>query len=103
MPFTAALFRLPVVVIVAALSLSGPAVAQDGENYIISSEDGYGIVECMHSGSACGHVIADSWCESHGHAHALAFGVGGDVTGSIDGGNSLVKVADGDVVIRCGS
>ena len=45
--------------------------------------DGYGIGDCMRSGSACGHVIADSWCEAHGHLKSVAFGSADDVTGSV--------------------
>ena len=79
-----------------------PSLAQEGENYTISGNDGYGIVECMHTGSDCGRLIADSWCEAHGHAHALAYGAGQDLTGAISNAAPVVKIAAGDVVIRCG-
>ena len=65
-------------------------------------EDGYGISECLRSGDLCGRVIADSWCEAHGHARALAFGSAADLTGAIPGAEPVVKASDGDVVIRCG-
>ncbi len=94
--------RLPVALCWVALTTSAPAMAQEGADYTIRGDDGYGIADCMHSGVACGRVIADSWCESHGHAHALTYGMGGDVTGSINGGDPVVKVAAGDVIIRCG-
>ena len=74
------------------------------ENYVIPSSDGYGIGECMHPGLDCGRVIADSWCESHGHAHVQAFGTVEDVTGSIQASMKPepVKADPGDIVIRCG-
>ena len=92
---------LPAALCLIALAASA-AHAEDGADYTISGEDGYGIMDCMHSGNACGRVIADSWCESHGHAHALAYGMGSDVTGSVGGSPPVVNVAASDVVIRCG-
>lgn len=59
------------------------AAADDGADYTIAPEDGYGISDCMHDGQDCGRVIADSWCESHGHTRALAFGLKSDFTGSV--------------------
>ena len=87
----------------AALVLSSlPALA--AENYVIPASAGYGIGECMHSGMDCGRVIADSWCEAHGHAHVLAYGTVEDVTGSIQASVTAepIKAAEGDIVIRCG-
>ena len=87
------------------LLASGALVpAHAAENYVIPASDGYGIGECMHTGVDCGRVIADSWCESHGHAHVLAFGTVEDVTGSIQASTKPepVKAAPGDIVIRCG-
>jgi len=75
------------------------------ESYVVPATDGYGISDCMHSGSACGRVIADSWRESHGHAHALAFGTVEDVTGAIQASTKAEPVTTasaGDIVIRCG-
>ena len=93
------------VAIAAGLALAAAATpAAAGENYVIPSSDGYGISDCMHSGVDCGRVIADSWCESHGHAHVLAYGTVDDVTGSIQASTKPepVKAAPGDIVIRCG-
>ena len=89
--------------IVLAAGLFSSSRAQEAENYTISGNDGYGIAECMKTGSECGRVIADSWCESHGHAHALGYEMGEDVTGALPASTvPVVKVAAGDVVIRCG-
>ncbi len=91
---------------IAGLALAGAATlpAQAAENYVIPSSDGYGIGECMHAGSDCGRVIADGWCESHGHAHVIAFGSVEDVTGSIQASTAPapLKADPNDVVIRCG-
>ena len=102
MAFTAPRF----IAAAASFALAALAVlpARAAENYVIPASDGYGIGECMHAGVDCGRVIADSWCESHGHAHVLAFGTVEDVTGSIQASNKPepVKAAPGDIVIRCG-
>ena len=78
--------------------------ARAAENYVIPSSDGYGIGECMHAGMDCGRVVADSWCESHGHAHVLAYGTVEDVTGAIQASNKAEALHGdpGDIVIRCG-
>ena len=78
--------------------------ARAAENYVIPSSDGYGIGDCMHAGMDCGRVIADSWCESHGHAHVLAYGTVDDVTGAIQASTTPEVLAGdpGDIVIRCG-
>lgn len=76
--------------------------AEIGETYTIAGEDGYGIMDCMHTGSECGRLIADSWCEAHGHAHVLAYGQGGDVTGSVKDTAAAATTGESDVIIRCG-
>ena len=83
---------------------AGVLPSRAAENYVIPDSDGYGIGECMHAGSDCGRVMADSWCEAHGHAHVLAFGTVEDVTGSIQASTKpeALKASAGDVVIRCG-
>lgn len=78
------------------------------ESYTIPANDGYGIGECMQSGNDCGRVMADSWCEAHGHAHVLAYGTNEDVTGAIKASASATPAdasapgTAGDIVIRCG-
>ncbi len=62
------------------------AQADHGSNaaYVISDQDGYGLLECLTHKSDCGKIVADSWCEAHGHGAAKAFGRADDVTASID-------------------
>lgn len=108
MPTTDSRFRtLPSVLLaLAGFALAGSLTtavrAQEPANYTIADNDGYGLGECMHSGNACGRVMADSWCQAHGHSHALSFGSGDDVTGSVAVSEASTKPNPGDVVIRCG-
>jgi hypothetical protein len=51
-------------------------------SYIISDHDGYGVLECLTQNQDCGKIVADAWCESHGHGAALAFGRAEDITGA---------------------
>lgn len=50
--------------------------------YVISEYEGYGIVDCLTQKRECGRLVADSWCEAHGHGPALAFGRADDITSS---------------------
>ncbi len=78
------------------------AQAAESASYTIPASDGYGIVECLRAGSDCGRGLANSWCEAHGHAHAIAYGSTEDVTGTITASDKVFQVAAGDIVIRCG-
>lgn len=102
MAFTA--YSLRVLAAGALLTSSVCLPARAAESYVIPSSDGYGIGDCMHAGMDCGRVIADSWCESHGHAHVLAFGTLEDVTGAIQASTKpdVPKGDPSDIVIRCG-
>ena len=37
---------------------------------IISSDDGYGVKDCIRGGDDCAKIVADAWCEAHGHGAA---------------------------------
>jgi hypothetical protein len=85
----------------AALVGMGPtsaARADGAHEYIVAADDGYGLEDCLAAGSECGHVVADAWCEAHGHGHALAYGP----RGSLDGAATRVSATDDPYVIRCG-
>jgi hypothetical protein len=60
--------------------------AAEGNTFIIAATDGYGVEVCLAEGGECGHVVADAWCEAHGHGAAISFGLAEDVTGAIAGG-----------------
>ena len=86
--------------LVAALLGAGAlnsARADASHDYEVAANDGYGLEECL-AGSECGRVVADSWCEAHGHGHALAFGL----RSVVESGATRVSTADEPYVIRCG-
>ena len=90
------------------LSTAFALPSRAAESYTIPANEGYGIGECMQSGNDCGRVMADSWCEAHGHAHVLAYGINEDVTGAIKASDTPAPTPAsasgmvGDIVIRCG-
>jgi hypothetical protein len=86
------------------ISTAQSARAADDLDFVVPQQDGYGISECMKPGMTCGQVIADAWCEAHGHGHALTFGMSDDVTGSttIRVAAATPTVPPGSVVIHCG-
>jgi len=81
-------------VIAAALAGGfGSARAADVNEYEIAANDGYGLQECLESGNECGHVVADAWCEAHGHGHALSYGLRGA---------TRIAATDETYVVKCG-
>ncbi len=81
-------------IIAAALAGGYGSAHADGVNeYEIAANDGYGLQECLESGSECGHVVADAWCEAHGHGHALSYGVRNATP---------VAATDETYVVKCG-
>lgn len=79
-------------------SVTGPARAQASHDYEIAANDGYGLEDCLAGGAECGRVVADAWCEAHGHGHALAYGLSSAMTGLA----THVSTADEAYVIKCG-
>jgi len=79
------------------------AQAQEGAGhaFIISAAAGYGVEDCLGEGGDCGRVVADAWCEAHGHGAAISFGRAEDVTGSIIVAQAGAK-AETPYVITCG-
>lgn len=69
--------------------------------YIISERDGYGVVECVTQKRDCGKIVADSWCEAHGHGPALAFGRADDITASIGPQRPAAPQGSGAAIITC--
>jgi hypothetical protein len=41
----------------------------------------------------CGKIVADSWCEAHGHGPAVGFGAADDVTGAISASSTASRAA----------
>ena len=69
--------------------------------YAIPADEGYGLTECLNQGGECARVVADAWCESHGHAHALALGKAEDAAAVIPAAQAD-PAPDGAYVVTCG-
>ena len=80
-----------------------PATAGSAESslFIIAASDGYGVEDCLGGQGECGQVVADAWCEAHGHGAAVSFGKTDDVTGAI-ADHSASKLPAGAYFITCG-
>jgi hypothetical protein len=81
-----------------AASFAGAARADDSHEYEVAANDGYGLEDCLAAGSQCGQVVADAWCEAHGHGHALAYGL----RNVVEGRPTQVAATDESYVIKCG-
>lgn len=75
-------------------------VADASATFVVPVNDGYGIGECVGSGSGCGQVVADQWCAAQGFARSVSYGVTdpADVTGSIE----PVRAESRPISITCG-
>jgi hypothetical protein len=85
----------------AAISPGAGAGAAPVETYVVTDQDGYGVGECLAQKSECGKIVADAWCESHGHGAARAYGPAEDVTAAIPGKGTLPAVPAGATLISC--
>ncbi len=80
---------------------SGQGETDQGHIFIIAAADGYGVEDCLAERGECGRVVADAWCEAHGHGPAIAFGLAADVTDAILTAASADK-SQSPYVVRCG-
>ncbi|MGJ0508595.1 MAG: hypothetical protein ACR652_16015 [Methylocystis sp.] len=71
------------------------------ETFIVADQEGYGISECLKGRAECGRIVADAWCESHGHGPASAFGLAEDVTASVPGGASRQSIPADATIVAC--
>jgi len=76
-------------------------LADEGHTFIIAAADGYGVEDCLAEGGECGRVVADAWCEAHGHGSAVAFGPAEDVTEATPVGVAANK-SQRPYMVRCG-
>jgi hypothetical protein len=76
-------------------------LADEGHTFIIAAADGYGVEDCLAEAGECGRVVADAWCEAHGHGSAIAFGPAEDVTETISVGVAANK-SQRPYMVRCG-
>jgi hypothetical protein len=80
---------------------TGEAKAAPVASYVVSDQDGYGVMECLARKSECGKIVADAWCESHGHGPARAYGPAEDVTAAIPVNGSNQPIPAGATIISC--
>ena len=80
---------------------TGEVQADEGHILIIAAADGYGVEDCLAEGGECGRVVADAWCEAHGHAAAFAFGPADDATNAIPVSAAANK-SQRPYIVRCG-
>lgn len=69
--------------------------------YVVSDQDGYGVMECLTQKSDCGRIVADAWCESHGHGPSLAYGRAEDVTASLASDAPRQPLQPGAAIVSC--
>ena len=76
---------LPLMAGLAPVAVATPSrgLAAGRDSFVVNDNEGDGITECLTNGSACGRVVADAWCEAHGHGVSVAFGRADDVTGAL--------------------
>jgi histidyl-tRNA synthetase len=77
---------LGICALVWALPLKAEEVRTNRPNvFVITDQEGYGTFECLEKKSACGKIIADSFCESKGFKLSAEFrkAARDEVTGSI--------------------
>ncbi|HUO53675.1 MAG TPA: hypothetical protein VMU18_02960 [Rhodoblastus sp.] len=86
-------------------------LALGGDSFIVKSDEGYGVNDCIRSGDDCAKIVADAWCESHGHGEARAYGRAAEnLTASIQPSSATTsavkiaapRIAPDDVFISCG-
>ena len=79
---------------------SQAAPAPEHSVYVIADHEGYGLIDCITQKRECGKIVADSWCEAHGHGPALSYGTSDDVTGSVASGRGM-KPQPVNAVVAC--
>jgi hypothetical protein len=77
------------------------ANAQAAPATYVVGDDGYGVIECLTQKSDCGKIVADAWCESHGHGPAQAFGRAEDITASIGADAPRQPVKPDAALVSC--
>lgn len=85
------------------LFVAGGASAETGPGaaYVISDQEGYGLLECLTQKDDCGKIVADSWCAAHGHGAARAFGRANDAAAPSEAKASGASVAPDAAIVAC--
>ncbi len=83
------------------LSSEETKAADRAATFIVPANDGYGVGDCLASGTSCGRVVADAWCEAQGFTRSVSINVAEpeDVTGAIA---QPVAAASRPISITCG-
>ncbi|MCI4677579.1 hypothetical protein K9U39_03370 [Rhodoblastus acidophilus] len=81
-------------------------LALGNDSFIVAADQGYGVSDCIRSGDDCAKIVADAWCEAHGHGEAKAYGRASDsITGAIRKVSAkpgaTPRFAPDDVFIAC--
>jgi hypothetical protein len=84
--------------ILSAGMLSG-ARAGETHRLVIAANDGYGVEDCLAESGDCGQVVADAWCEAHGHGAAVSYGPASRFTGLVA---TKIAATSEDYVVNCG-
>ncbi len=86
--------------IIGVLSPALSVTVEAGEThaFVIAANDGYGVEECLAGTNECGQVVADAWCEAHGHGSATSFGLQSAFSGAAA---TKVSATSEPYVINC--
>ncbi len=85
------------------LLAAGAGGARAANTFVISDNEGYGIMDCVTDGKSCGRVVADAWCEAHGHGPAKSFGRASDITGATQVSTETpTQIKPDAAVVACG-
>lgn len=44
------------------------------KDFILPTDDGYGMDDCLAEGGTCGQLVADAWCKANGLVKSIAYG-----------------------------
>ena len=88
---------IPVVI----FSVGSLSAARAGETHalVIAANDGYGVEDCLAEAGECGQVVADAWCEAHGHGAAVSYGLASRFASVV--ATKIAATAD-EYVVNCG-
>jgi hypothetical protein len=93
------LYLLAIGLLAGATSSTG-ARAEETHALVVAANDGYGVEDCLAEAGECGQVVADAWCEAHGHGPAVSFG---PASRSSTGLATKIAVTPETYVINCGN
>jgi len=77
----------------------GSAGAGETHAFVVAANDGYGVQDCLAGSDSCGQVVADAWCEAHGHGDAISFGLQSAFSGAVA---TKASASSEPYVINCG-